>query len=61
VEIGVSGAGHEIRAAWPIDRDGVSSATELAGNDAKGHRHAINLWRECFSDDGEFHEMEGGA
>ena len=61
MEVGVSGAGHEIGAARPIDRDGVSSATELPGDDSKGHRHAIDLWRECFGDDGEFHEMEGGV
>ena len=52
VEVGVSGAGHEIGAARPIDRDGVSATTELASNDSKGHRHAIDLWRECFGDDG---------
>lgn len=61
MEVGVSGAGHEIGAARPIDRDGVSSATEFPGDDSKGHRHAIDLWRECFGDDREFHEMEGGV
>ena len=44
----------------PVDRHRVTPAAEFAGDDAKGHRHAVDLGREGFGDDGELH-MSGWA
>ena len=43
----------------PVDRHRMAPAAEFAGDDAKGHRHSVDLGREGFGDEGELH-MSGG-
>jgi len=38
----------------------MAAPSELARDDAKRHRHAVDLWRESFDDEDECHEVLPG-
>ena len=60
MELGLRRAGGQVIAPRVADGHLVPAPAELAGDVAKGHRHAVDFGREGFGDDRELHMGEGG-